>query len=71
MCEGPFEIRNCFADDGTQFGAEAARTAGRRARAYEVKVNNKPWLSSLTFFGFYLMAALDAGKGHDFTFEHH
>lgn len=32
-------------------------------------MNIKPWLSSLTFFGFYLTAALDAGKGNAFTFE--
>jgi hypothetical protein len=33
------------------------------------KLNDKPSLSSLTFFGFYLTAVLDRGKGQDFTFE--
>jgi hypothetical protein len=32
-------------------------------------MSDKPWLSSLTFIGFYLTAALDAGKGPQVTFD--
>lgn len=32
-------------------------------------MSNKPWLSSLTFVGFYVTAALDQGKGAEVSFE--